>query len=276
MITRILKLFISINAHFFDQLVMSFREISGNKIPPRHIVLYYHSIPQAKRECFARQMDEVVRLTKQFSLDEKYPNLNGTYNAAISFDDGFISFLENALPELIKRNIPFTVFVPTGYLDKYPDWIEKKSLQFKSEKVMTQEQLRELKKLKIASIGSHCVTHQNLMNLKEDEARNEIFQSKVDLEKILEREITALSFPHGGFNKQHIEYAKQAGYRRVFSINPVLAFAAADEYMTGRIKTDPDDWFLEFRLKLFGAYRWLPFAFNLKKRIRTLFFCQHA
>jgi len=269
---RLLKLFISILVHFIDQFEIVFHKIVGNKIPPKHIILYYHAVRQVQRERFAQQLDEIIRLAEPFQLDIKYPISNGIHNVAISFDDGFISFFENALPELLKRNIPFTVFVPTGFLGRYPDWIKTKSHQFISEKVMNQEQLRELMKCKIASIGSHCVTHLNLLTLPGNEAKDEIYKSKSDLEKILGKAITTLSFPHGGFNQAHIEYAKQAGYKRVFSILPTLAFVRGDEYITGRILTDPTDWLLEFRLKLLGAYRWLPFAFNLKSRIRKTFF----
>ncbi len=35
----------------------------------------------------------------------------------------------------------------------------------------------------------------------------------------------------------------------------------------GRVRVDPTDWPLEFHLKLMGAYRWLPMAIALKRRL---------
>jgi peptidoglycan/xylan/chitin deacetylase (PgdA/CDA1 family) len=95
----------------------------------------------------------------------------------------------------------------------------------------------------------------------------EIHQSKTCLESILGQEITLISFPHGSYNQQHVTMAREAGYERVFSILPSLAFSRSDEYVTGRVRVDPDDWMLEFRLKICGAYRWLPLAFAAKKAL---------
>ena len=137
---------------------------------------------------------------------------------------------------------------------------------------MNEEELRELSMLKIASIGSHCVSHLDLTTLTNDEARDEIFQSKSDLENIVRQKITTLSFPHGGFHRTHIAYAKAAGYERIFSIIPAPAFESENEYITGRINCDPNDWLLEFRLKCLGAYRWRRSASNIKTRIRKIFY----
>lgn len=216
-------------------------------------------------------MDEVLRLAKPFSLANKHLDINGKYCASVTFDDGFASFLQNALPELTKRNIPFTIFVPTGYIGKSSGWIKAGSQRLQPERIMNEEELRELSMLKLASIGSHCITHKNLTSLTEDEARAEISQSKTDLERILGKKVTTLSFPHGGFDRTHIAYAREAGYERVFSIIPAPAFETESEYITGRINCDPNDWLLEFRLKLLGAYRWRRSASNMKARIKQIF-----
>jgi peptidoglycan/xylan/chitin deacetylase (PgdA/CDA1 family) len=118
------------------------------------------------------------------------------------------------------------------------------------------------------SLGSHCVTHANLLLLDEGEARKEIFQSKYFLENLLKKNIYTLSFPYGAYNQTHVELARQAGYKRVFSILPTLT---SNDYVTGRIRVDPTDWRIEFKLKLLGSYRWLPAAFSLKRKIYSYF-----
>ena len=67
----------------------------------------------------------------------------------------------------------------------------------------------------------------------DDEASNEIHESKKTLEKILGREVPTISFPHGFYNEGHIEQARQAGYRKVFTISSALAFKNGDEYVVG-------------------------------------------
>src|SRR5207245_1160814 len=84
------------------------------------------------------------------------------------------------------------------------------------------------------------------------------------------------SFPHGSFNAKLVEWCREAGYERVFTILPTLAFSDPREFVTGRVSVEPTDWPLEFRLKLLGAYRWLPFGFGLKRKILSMPFVGSA
>ncbi len=49
-------------------------------------------------------------------------SLDNSRYVAITLDDGHVSFLENVLPELEKRNIPSTLFVVSAKLGESPDW----------------------------------------------------------------------------------------------------------------------------------------------------------
>lgn len=239
--------------------------MAGKKMSATCVVLYYHAINSEQRELFCRQLETLLSLAKPIETNHKLPLSSGDYFVAITFDDAFTCILDNAVPELFKRHIPFTIFVPTGFIGKNPGWINKKnSPQYN---VLNENQLIELNKADNVIIGSHCISHRNLTLLGNEEARMEIRQSKTCLESILGQKITLLSFPHGAYNQQHITMAQEAGYERVFSILPSLAFSRSDEYVTGRVRVDPDDWMLEFRLKICGAYRWLPLAFAVKKAL---------
>jgi peptidoglycan/xylan/chitin deacetylase (PgdA/CDA1 family) len=185
----------------------------------------------------------------------------------VTFDDGFVSVLENAVPELVERNIPFTIFVPTGHLGKHPGWIVDRGRAAFQETVISENELRELVKVPAADIGSHCMSHSDLRLLDCTTIKEEIQQSKLDLERIVGRKVKLLSFPHGSYNERCIEFADQAGYERVFTIQPTLAFRHPTEFVTGRASVSPGDWMLEFRLKMLGAYRWLPCAYSLKRKI---------
>ena len=110
-----------------------------------------------------------------------------------------------------------------------------------------------------------------LFRSEDEESYKEIYKSKSILESIINREVKLLSFPHGEYNQSHIFAAKNAGYSRVFSISPTRALLDQDEFSTGRILVDPDDWRVEFILKITGAYRWLPFVYRVKKTIINLF-----
>ena len=127
-----------------------------------------------------------------------------------------------------------------------------------------------ISRLKLVSIGSHCVSHRDLRFVDEDSSREEIIGSRIALENIIDQKVELLSFPHGGYNDRCIDFAYQAGYERVFTIQPTVGLISPNEFITGRVNVSPDDWPLEFHLKLMGAYRWLPWAYSIKKKIRSL------
>jgi hypothetical protein len=84
---------------------------------------------------------------------------------------------------------------------------------------------------------------------------------------MLNRDVKLFSSPYGEFNDRVIEGCREAGYLRVFTTVPYLAFSESQEFVTGRVGAAPTDWPIEFRLKLAGAYRWVPYAYALKRRI---------
>jgi peptidoglycan/xylan/chitin deacetylase (PgdA/CDA1 family) len=204
-------------------------------------------------------MDQLLSYAKPIAANETAHLEAGTRHAAVTFDDGFKNFYDCALPELVKRGIPATMFVISDAIGKtfgpegYP------------EQVMSLEQIRTLPE-NLVTIGSHTMTHAFLPSINLDQAKREIALSRVKLEEQLNRSIVLFSFPYGGFNQKLVEICQEAGYRRVFSTLPYFAFKEPNEFVTGRVRVDPTDWLLEFRLKLAGAYRWLPWAFELKRK----------
>jgi peptidoglycan/xylan/chitin deacetylase (PgdA/CDA1 family) len=206
-------------------------------------------------------MDYVKEKYRPVSLDETYKSKDGRDIISITFDDGLESVYRNAVPELVKRNIPFSIFVPSGYIGKTSRWIKNKVL-YKEENVMTAGQLINLSQIEIATIGSHGVRHEGLSGMSEKEAKYEIEQSKTDLEKLLKKEILFFSFPHGKYSREHLQYLMTAGYLKAYSINPELV--KSDNFVSGRFSITPDDWRLEQKLKLSGAYRWLSSIASIK------------
>jgi len=228
------------------------------------LILYYHSIPKDQRIRFAHQMDTLLRWAIPVRADfQNLPNNQHRF-VAVTFDDGFVSFVENALPELEKRKIPATLFVVSDRLGSYPDWPEfimpDPDLH---EPLMTTEQLLRIPDM--ITIGSHTLTHPTLTNVTAVEAKQEIFVSRTRLEKMLNRSIRLFSFPNGAFNDSLVDCCRDAGYERVFTILPKPAVAG--EFAMGRVWANPTDWHYEFLLKMMGAYDWLPAAFALKRRL---------
>jgi len=257
---RILKCGISLGAYSFTVAYEFLIRILGGKPKGSCVILNYHSIPLEERAKFARQLDIVVRRATPIAIDMETMPAPGVRSVGITFDDGFENFISQAFPELERRNIPSTVFVILDALGNEfgtPDLLER---------VMSPEQLRAIPENRV-TFGSHTLTHPFLPSLQEQDAFKELLESRVQLEKMLNRRVVLFSFPFGGFTEALVRLCHQAGYDRVFTTLPYLAFANAKEFAVGRIRVDTTDWPLEFRLKIAGAYRWLPWAFAFKKRL---------
>jgi peptidoglycan/xylan/chitin deacetylase (PgdA/CDA1 family) len=265
---RIVNLTISLLVATADFLGYLFAKLIRRHPRKKCVIFVYHSVSRSQRSRFADQMDVLVRHARPVPAD--IPTLSGDANhyAAITFDDGIENIVENALPELRKRNIPATIFVVSDMLGGSPGWEYRGANSTLQEKAMSEAQLRELP-TDLVTIGSHTATHP-FLPLITDEAllHNELYGSRIKLEKILGREVRLFSSPYGEFNERVLVACREAGYERLFSALPFLALQTPNEFICGRVGAAPTDWPIEFRLKLAGAYRWVPYAYKLK---RTMF-----
>ena len=264
---NLVKLMIS--SFFWTEGVVSnrFRQMVGKKARTPCVVLYYHGITGSDRTRFGKQMGDLKRLAKAVSADRNEMVAEDVPSVAVTFDDGFQSILENALPELIARRIPASFFIPTGYIGQKASWIGVKADEDHPEVVMTEEQIRGLPK-DLINVGSHTVSHQDLRKLGNESLRKEIVDSKKRLEEIIGQKVTMISLPYGEHDERVIEAAHGAGYRWIFSSLPRLI--GRREGVIERVPVRPSDRPLEFRLKIMGAYRWLPFVLGLKRKLSLL------
>lgn len=218
------------------------------------VIFYYHAVPAASRAGFARQLDWLARHTTFWALGGPLPDARRW--VGLSFDDAYVSVWENAVPELVERGIPFTVFVPTGSLGTRPGWVQQPHHPFWHERVMSAQHIRTLAGVPGVTVGSHTVTHPRLSRLSLSAAHRELVESKAALEDLIGQPVELLSFPHGDWNQAVIELALEAGYRRLFGIEPRCYRTREVPSFMGRVALEPWDPLLVLRLKSRGAYRW--------------------
>jgi peptidoglycan/xylan/chitin deacetylase (PgdA/CDA1 family) len=253
----------------WDRVHASMYRLTGRRPRKKCIVLAYHSVSDSQRDQFASQMDELIRYAKPVRADLDTLPADGDRYACVTFDDGFQNIVDNALPELGKRGIHATLFVVTESLGGTRGWEHRGGDDTREEKVMSVDQLQELSP-ELVTIGSHTMTHPLLPSIEKVQLMQELSGSRLKLEQMLKRDVNLLSFPYGGFNDAVVEGCREAGYERVFTALPVFAFSQPGEFVSGRVGTAPTDWPIEFHLKLAGAFRWLPYAYSLKRNIRSL------
>ncbi|HEX5221470.1 MAG TPA: polysaccharide deacetylase family protein [Verrucomicrobiae bacterium] len=266
---RQFKLLVSLMVFVADGVFGTLGRVFGLRRPARCVVLFYHSVMDDQREGFARQMDTVLRHARVVNPATPAPLERGANYVAITFDDANANIIANALPTLRQRGIPAMIFVISDRLGVIPDWENFGPDYTPEERTITAEQLRALPADGL-HFGSHTRTHPVLTKLDESRAREELVNSRRELEALLGRDIQAFSFPYGAYNERLIQLCREAGYERVFTTDPVFAFQRKDDFVVGRVAAEPTDGGLEFRLKVAGAYRWVKAASDLKQKLRGL------
>ncbi len=144
--------------------------------------------------------------------------------AVLTFDDVPADFLENAYPFLRSKEIPFTLFITTSYLQ---------TVGF-----LNEEQIKELVKDPLCTIGAHSVTHPMLRNSKD--YKEEISNSKKILEETLDKPIDYFAYPYGrqsAVSRRVRKCVKEYGYKAAFStiFAPISSVTLRKRYFLPRV-----------------------------------------
>jgi peptidoglycan/xylan/chitin deacetylase (PgdA/CDA1 family) len=234
----------------------------GRRPPPRVTIIYYHQVTAGERARLAWQMEHLRRWCKPIPAGHAEPLASGRW-VAVTADDGWLSFVQNALPEALSRAIPVTIFVIAGHLG---DWAANASDD--SDRLLSGAEVTALSG-PMVTIGSHTLSHRMLPGLARAEAWRELALARPRLEAVCGATVDLFAFPFGECDEASLELCRQAGYRRVFSGLPQAALGDPAEFACGRVRVDPDNWRLEFHLKIVGGYAWVGRAVRLRRRLRA-------
>jgi peptidoglycan/xylan/chitin deacetylase (PgdA/CDA1 family) len=233
---------------------------------PYCVVLAYHSVPSDKINRFKKQMRILKRFTTPIAINYDGPFDSLTRYSIVTFDDAFKSVVTNAVPEMIKLRVPFTIFIPAGCLGAHPGWLENTEYRDAHETVSSVDELSKLPN-DLVTFAAHTVYHADLTQVDRDKACYEIRESKTILESRLNKEIHYFAFPYGNYNSKLLECCYKAGYKQIFSVAPEPPLTPLRKYVKGRVIVRPSDWKIEFILKIIGGYGWKAYS----KRIRATF-----
>jgi GT2 family glycosyltransferase/peptidoglycan/xylan/chitin deacetylase (PgdA/CDA1 family) len=249
------KVKITISAVYYF-LTVAYRAICrlfGIQPRRRLTILYYHGIRSDFLYEFRRQMETLSRSTSIVTAD--YQGSLPSNSVAITFDDAFVSVIENALPELIVRSFPCTIFVPVDFLGQPPRWETEDANDTFQETIMTRAQL--ISQTEFVTLGSHGKSHARLSRIDPNSARVEIEGSRRLLQEITGGTVRLISMPFGDFDRSTIEACRLAGYDHVYTSTPENVDPSKPKVVRGRVRVDPWDGPIEFFLKVNGAYEWL-------------------
>ena len=157
---RLAKFLISTIFYFLRLASRAVARLLGQRQPGSAVGIYYHQVFPEQRARFARQMDYLQRLTEPIRADRTEPLRAGVRYTMVTMDDGWSSFVENALPEMRARNIPVTIFVIAGRMGD--------SMGEAADHIVSETELRALAPdlaSGLVTIGSHTSTHVSVTTL---------------------------------------------------------------------------------------------------------------
>lgn len=198
----------------------------GTANPSPIAILTYHQIAEAPPKgtpfrslcvapaAFARQMAWLKLLGYTgLSMTALEPYLSGERRGkvvGITFDDGYVNNLTNALPVLSKHGFSATCYGVSQQLGGTNVW--DAGIGIPASPLMTAEQLRAW----VAGgqeLGAHTRHHAHLQQCSEAESEQEIAGCKRELEAAVGAPVAHFCYPYGEFGDLHAAQVGQAGYR---------------------------------------------------------------
>ena len=215
-------------------LLLGFFLFLAKTFSPVTPILMYHEISSempkgpfvVSEKSFSRQMTYLAQHGYQvISLDELVSSLGEnkpmkSKRVVLTFDDGTASHFRVVYPILKRFGFTATFFIVPTFVWKpgYLTWKEAKDI---AEYGFT--------------IGSHSLTHRNLVSLSPKEYEEEIILSKAILEKQLGRRVDFFCYPGGFVNVAVREKVKNAGFRGACALQPWHHFPPKDPYTLHRV-----------------------------------------
>lgn len=179
---------------------------------------------------------DVATLLRGIAAPETLPRRS----ALVSFDDGYRSVLEVALPHLLKFGYPAVHFVPTDYIGGR-NWFDQGGEP--EEPICDWDELRELERHNV-SVQAHSASHPHFSWLSAAEQDRELRRPKDVLERELEKPVDIFAFPYGDGGKDADATGlavRRAGYRAAFLYGGgPMRWPAPNPYRLARVPMGPD------------------------------------
>jgi peptidoglycan/xylan/chitin deacetylase (PgdA/CDA1 family) len=136
----------------------------------------------------------------------------------ITFDDGYTSVLDTALPELERRGFSATAFIISGRIGGTNEWDEGPVWP-----LLDAAGVRELAAAPGIEIGSHSVSHPELAGLGARRQAAEVTASRQQLEDLLGSQLRGFAYPYGSMDGAARHAVGSAGYEYACAVEAPLA-----------------------------------------------------
>jgi peptidoglycan/xylan/chitin deacetylase (PgdA/CDA1 family) len=133
----------------------------------------------------------------------------------LTFDDGFSSFADYAVPAMTRYGMTGTVFVPTAFVGGPAAWLA--SMGEDRRTLMTWAELRAVSAAGM-EVGAHGHRHLQCDLVRRDLMRAELHNGRATLEEHLSVSITSMAYPFGWHDRSVRAAARATGYQVAFEV----------------------------------------------------------
>ncbi len=237
------------------------------------VILCYHGVGrQAASEVvavdvFRRQLDLLLERFRVVPVADLVAAIGAGSAAplpvALTFDDGYKSVLEHALPLLRSLGLHATAYVLPGLWGRTASWPSDAPVE---ERALWDEADAKAWAAEGMGIGSHGSRHVDLSTAPMDLVDHEVGDSKRELEASV-GPIEGFCYPWGRSSAVARERVERAGYRYAVAGGYSRHHTGAERYALGRITVDHDDTAGDLHMKLRGGYDWLDGVGRLRSKV---------
>lgn len=220
---------------------------------PMVTIFCYHSINDDSWDFsispseFKNQIEFLSKNYQFITLKDVYRYIKGEIDinkpsVVINFDDGYKDILS------IRKFLKEKGIKPTVFIISKSKKLNRKEMDT-DRKVLN---VSEIKKLISDGweVGSHTQTHANMYKLDRRTLKQEVMDSKKELEKTLGAPINYIAYPKGKYNEKVLRNVKNAGYLLGLSMDNGKISERIDPYKVPRIGVDGTHSFDEFKVLL--------------------------
>jgi peptidoglycan/xylan/chitin deacetylase (PgdA/CDA1 family) len=263
-------------------------------------IFYYHRIAQldfvdpqvddwnVTPELFERQISALAQ-TSEFVPLLELPQRLAAQSASsrplvcLTFDDGYASFYEHALPVLKRFNAPATAFVVTELVGQeepmpFDKWSQKNRARAQAGawRAMTWDELEACAASGLVHVGAHGQKHLRGSHITPAEMREEAEESHATLrERLGDGAARAYAYPYGStrlkdVSPEYVEAVRGAGYELAVTTDLGLVRNECDLFRLPRIEAYGLDAPRVVRAKAAGALAPYRLADHLRVASRNL------
>lgn len=221
---------------------------------------------------FLKQRTNVVGLDDFFSGSLSSEKIN----VVITFDDGYKSWVSNAIPILKKLGLPATFFLSSGFIglskDDEAEFMQSKLLipntRNRTTGGMSVKDVRRIVEEGF-TIGGHTLNHCNMAKLRDSaQLKYEITEDKKKLERMAGIKIDYFAYPFGAYYNPEMnltEVLRELGYKGAVTMQSCFNSSGSNPYLLNREITGASMSGPVFRARVYGNYEPVQF---LKQIVR--------